>query len=209
MSPGTSLCRVLPLARPGQLISPQCVVSGLGGRTQPCHPTLLCEVRRLARHSCFPCYRSDGHFLWKFTLLFLVIQSPSSLLVRGNLLFEGYSFYLKNHSSLCSFISLQAQHYKSFKKSHCCLSCSKPTCTEQRNRLQANPQVDLTSKEASMATCPSQIDEHRLELSFGSHPGAGVSTSHYPAHVLPSVITITVISTGSAMGYLHQASLTL
>lgn len=58
-----------------------------------------------------------------------------------------------------------------------------------------------------MATCPSQIDEHRLELSFGSHPGAGVSTSHYPAHVLPSVITVTVISTGSAMGYLHQASL--
>lgn len=58
-----------------------------------------------------------------------------------------------------------------------------------------------------MATCPSQTDEHPLELSFGSHPGAGVSTSHYPAHVLPFVITITVISTDSAMGYLHLANL--
>lgn len=121
-------------------------------------------------------------------------------------MFEGYSFYLKNCSTLCSFISLQA--YTSFKKaSHCCLSCSKPACTGQKTRLHANPRVDLTSKEVSIAQL-SLTDEHRLELSFGSHPGAGLSTSHYPAHVLLFVITITVISTGSAMGYLHLASLT-
>lgn len=120
-------------------------------------------------------------------------------------MFEGYSFYLKNCSILCSFISLQA--YTSFRKaSHCCLSCSKPASSGQKTRLPANPRVDQTSKEVSIGHLL-LTDENHLELSFGSHPGAGLSTSHYPAHVLFFVITITVISTGSAMGYLHLASL--
>lgn len=79
--------------------------------------------------------------------------------------------------------------------------------TDQQTRLQANPQVGLTSKEVS--TCHLSLTaEHHLGLSFGSHSGAGLSTSHYAAHVLLFVITITAISTGSAMGYLHLASLT-
>lgn len=56
-----------------------------------------------------------------------------------------------------------------------------------------------------MAACPSQISiawssalDHTLVLVL----------AHYPAHVLLFVITITVISTGSAMSYLHLASLT-
>lgn len=142
-----------------------------------------------------------------------VIQSPFSLGLQETLMFEGYSWYRKAAQACAHFFPCKFNITKALKNISLLHLLQEAYLHEIVDEAVSKPSHSLDFKRSLrwLPTPHKQMSSEAhsawtLPLDDISPPGDDVHASHYPAHILSSVIIITVINTGSVTGHLHLAS---